>query len=308
MLAAAGYETALVGKWHLGVGEDYQPRKRGFQHFYGFLNGTIDYETHLSGGGGLQGQRATYRNETPVEEQGYFPELKYREAARFIDGRGSKPCFLFLSLALPHLPLQVPKKYSAVYAHIPNQNRASYAGMVSCLDQGVGKVMTALENKRFSDNTLVIFLSDHGWVKLSRNPGVAAAGDNGALRGGKYELTEGGLRVPCVVRWPGQIRPRSVSDTPTMTIDWVPTIREIVGFDGNPLRRLDGVNLLGSLVGTENRARERYSGHSRTRWSARHLASRPARNDGSCSKSAMKKCLSISSAIPAKRETSRVKT
>ena len=87
MLAAAGYETALVGKWHLGVGEDYQPRKRGFQHFYGFLNGTIDYETHFSGGGGLQGQRTTYRNETPVEEQGYFPELMCRgKPARRLDG------------------------------------------------------------------------------------------------------------------------------------------------------------------------------------------------------------------------------
>ena len=198
----------------------------------------------------MQGQRTTYRNETPVEEQGYYPELIYREAAQFIEERGSAPFFLFLSLALPHLPLQVPKKYSAVYAHIPSQNRATYAGMVSCLDQGVGEVMTALENKGFSDNTLVIFLSDHGWVKLPRNPSVAAAGDNGALRGDKYELTEGGLRVPCVVRWPGQVRPGSVSGTPTMTLDWAPTIQEVAGLDENPLHRLDGVNLLALLVGT----------------------------------------------------------
>ena len=155
-------------------------------------------------------------------------------------------------VALPQSPPPLPRPWTSMQYRAGKANLFPANGHLSLIlwPHQTTALQTALENKGFSDNTLVIFLSDHGWVKLPRNPGVAAAGDNGALRGGKYELTEGGLRVPCVVRWPGQIRPRSVSDTPTMTIDWVPTIREIVGFGENPLRRLDGVNLLGSLVGT----------------------------------------------------------
>ena len=248
MLAGASYETGLIGKWGLGLDYERHPIRRGFQSFYGFLNASIDYDTHTSLGGGLRGQPALYRGDTLVDEQGYLPELLNEEAVRFVEKPRDKPFFLMLSLALPHPPLQVPEKWSALYPHYPDHNRRVYAGLVSAMDDGVGRVLDAIDSGGAAENTLVIFSSDNGWEKLGRNPALDRAGDNGSFRGGKYELTEGGIRVPCVARWPKWIVPGAVSAEPTIQLDWFPTLRRIAGLEGRSLQPLDGFDIFDLLT------------------------------------------------------------
>ena len=243
VLVAQGYETALIGKWHLGMSGPYRPNRRGFEHFYGFLNGTIDYYSHLSRGGGAKGRPASYRNEEPITEEGYFPERIYNEAERFLSGEHDRPFFLFLSLALPHEPLQAPREWLDRYDHVESQDLATYAAMVSCLDDGVGRALAALESSGAADNTLVVFLSDHGW----RQRRDREVGSNGPFRGGKYELTEGGLRSPAIVRYPSHVDPGVTLDAPVISLDWFPTFAALAGADGAARSPLDGVSLLGLL-------------------------------------------------------------
>lgn len=243
VLSRAGYETALVGKWHLGLGEQYRPRGRGFAHFYGFLSGTIDYWTHLSLGGGARGQRVTYRDEAPVQEQGYYQDLITREAVRFLE-QARQPFFLFVSSPMPHLPLQAPKRWRRLYAGLDSKESATYAAMVSCLDDSVGQLLAALERRRLDASTLVVFLSDNGWVK--RQERYAEVGSNGPLRGGKYELTEGGIRSPCMVRWKGRI-PAGANPAVVWNLDWLPALAAASG--ARAPRNLDGLNILPVLQG-----------------------------------------------------------
>jgi len=240
-LRKKGYGTALIGKWHLGMKGAYLPRRRGFDYFWGFLNGTIDYFTHVSKGGGATGQRTTYENEQPVEWKGYFPDLATAKAVEFVEANASRRWFLYLPLALPHTPLQADSRWKKAE---PN---AEYRGMLRSLDHTVGEVRAALERTKQWDRTVVIFLSDHGWVK-KRAP--AEAGSNGELRGGKYELYEGGIRVPCVVRWPGVTRAGSVVAAPSWFPDWFVTLTGV--------STQDGVDITPLLRGERGAEREFY--------------------------------------------------
>ncbi len=228
-LRSKGYTTALIGKWHLGMKGDYLPRKRGFDYFWGFLNGTIDYFTHISKGGGATGQPTTYENEQPIRWKGYFPDLATTKAVEFIEANTAKPWFLYLPLALPHTPLQAAPQWKK------DEPNAEYRGMLRSLDDTVGSVRAALERTAQWDRTVIIFLSDHGWVK-KRSP--SEAGSNGALRGGKYELFEGGIRVPCLVRWPGLTAPGKTIDSPSWFPDWYPTLTGVPTRDGIDIQSL----------------------------------------------------------------------
>ncbi|MFN7937517.1 MAG: sulfatase-like hydrolase/transferase [Bryobacteraceae bacterium] len=241
LLRDKGYTTALIGKWHLGMKGAYLPRKRGFDYFWGFLNGTIDYFTHLSKGGGATGQRTTYENEQPVELKGYFPDLATAKAVQFVESHAPRKWFLYLPLALPHTPLQAAPRWKK------DESNAEYRGMLRSLDNTIGELRAALERTKQWDRTVVIFLSDHGWVK-KRAP--AEAGSNGALRGGKYELYEGGIRVPCIVRWPGLTKPGSTIHTPCWFPDWLPTLA------GKHTQ--DGVDIKNVLRGSTRADREFY--------------------------------------------------
>jgi arylsulfatase A-like enzyme len=234
-LRSQGWKTGLIGKWHLGMSEPYWPTRRGFDYFWGFLNGTIDYYSHRSLGGGGTGGRTTYENERPVEIEGYFPELANAKAVEFIESNRASPFFLYVSHALPHTPLQAPGKWTAsLPARLPPA-RAAYAGMLRCLDSGIGEMRAALERTGQWSRTAIVFTSDNGWVK-KRTPEVAIAGRNEPFRGGKYELLEGGIRVPAIVRWPGVTKPGSVSGEPSWFADWYPTLTGRRTLDGRDLR------------------------------------------------------------------------
>jgi arylsulfatase A-like enzyme len=234
-----GFATALIGKWHLGMGDAYHPNRRGFDTFWGFLNGTLDYQTHLSTGGGGRGTRTTRDNGAPLAVEGYLPERLTERAVRWVEENASRPYFLLLAHPLPHVPLQVPDRWSAPYRPALDNHRAVYAGMLACLDDCVGQVRQALERTGQWDRTVVVFYSDNGWVTKGAQA-AAGVGSNGPLRGGKYELFEGGIRVPCIVYWPGVTRPGSVSTDPVWSLDWMPTLCGSRGGDGIDIRRVLG--------------------------------------------------------------------
>ena len=197
LLKDTGYETALVGKWHLGHGKtEYWPRQRGFDHFYGALVGEIDHFKHAS-----HGVKDWYRNNTPLDEKGYDNTLFGNEAARLIrDNTGGKPLFLYLAFTAPHSPFQAPEEYVKRYAHIADEQRRLYAAMVTAMDDAIGHVLAALDQTGMRENTVIVFQSDNGGVRSALFAGESKVGDNlpadnGPYREGKGTLYEGGTRV-----------------------------------------------------------------------------------------------------------------
>ncbi len=222
-LRSAGYHTGLVGKWHLGTGPGHRPLDRGFHEFYGSLSGVIDYWTHRATGGGLDGQPGLYRNREVIEEDGYYSELLNREWVRFVSS-AAEPFFLLAQPPAPHPPMQAPAAYLARFAHLPAERRRCYAAMLACLDDGFGELLAALEARGVRERTAVVFASDHGWDIRPLHAGASA---NGGLRGGKYRLTEGGLRVPCLAS--GQGLAMGVRDEPAWAVDLHATVLEWAG-------------------------------------------------------------------------------
>ena len=235
-LQPAGYQTALVGKWHLGQAEAWMhPNQRGFEHFYGFLTGALNYFTHRSGHAGLDWQR----NGESVDEEGYVTTLLGEEAARWIDQQETeRPLFLYLPFNAPHSPLMAPEKFISPYKEtVPDLNRRKFCGMVAAMDSAIGEVLEAVE-RRDRGNTLVIFLSDNGASKRDH-------GSNGPLRGNKGSTYEGALRVPAVLRWPGHLAAGEVSHDVIQVLDWMPTLMHFAGVEADS--ELDGRNVAAKL-------------------------------------------------------------
>jgi arylsulfatase A-like enzyme len=229
----AGYQTFAVGKWHLGPNHINQhPQARGFDHFYGHLNGFLNYTMHTI-------WRAVdwQRNGETVFEEGYTTHLEADEAVRLIENRDpNKPMFLYVAFNAPHTPLQAPAEAIAEYADIEDANRRVYAAMVTELDNAIGKITAALEAEKIGDNTLVLFMSDNGG-------GLDRGASNGALRGGKGTPWEGGIRLPAALRWPGQLEAGTVFDRRVTVEDLLPTFTAAVGVPLNAPKSLDGENL-----------------------------------------------------------------
>jgi arylsulfatase A-like enzyme len=256
-LRDAGYATALVGKWHLGHGKaEYWPRQRGFNYFYGALVGEIDHFEHKS-----HGVLDWYRNETPLEESGFDNTLFGDDAARVINEHDdASPLFLYLAFTAPHTPFQAPQDYLDRYSHIADENRRAYAAMITVLDDGVGKVVAALENRGMRENTIIVFHSDNGGVRNSLFAGdTAVAGglpaSNGPYRDGKGTLYEGGTRVVALANWPGRIGAGAI-DEMIHVVDMYPTLAAIAGASLEKAKPLDGVDVWGTLSAGEPSPRD----------------------------------------------------
>ena len=244
LLKDTGYETALVGKWHLGHGKvEYWPRQRGFDHFYGALVGEIDHYKHAS-----HGVKDWYRNNKPLDEKGYDNTLFGNEAARLIRERKTdKPLFLYLAFTAPHSPFQAPEQYVKRYAHIKDEQRRLYAAMVTAMDDAVGHVLKALDEKGMREDTLIVFQSDNGGVRSAMFAGESKVGDNlpadnGPYREGKGTLYEGGMRVVGFMNWPGHIKPGVVQGL-SHVVDMYPTLAAVAGAKMEKNKPLDGINL-----------------------------------------------------------------
>ncbi|WP_244477660.1 MULTISPECIES: arylsulfatase [unclassified Rhizobium] len=244
VLKDAGYETALVGKWHLGHAKpEYWPRQRGFDHFYGALVGEIDHFKHSS-----HGVKDWYRNNKPLEEDGFDNSLFGDEAVRTIERRDKgKPLFMYLAFTAPHTPFQAPQDYLDRFKHIEDENRRTYAAMISVMDDGIGRVVAALDENGMRENTIIVFHSDNGGVRSSLFAGDSKVGgslpaNNGVYRDGKGTLYEGGTRVGAIANWPGKIRPGTV-DALIHVVDMLPTLAALAGASTAKAKALDGVDV-----------------------------------------------------------------
>lgn len=244
-LKAAGYATALIGKWHLGDAEPFRPMSRGFDEFYGFLGGAHSY---------FPGEGAPiYRGNEPVEENEYFTDAIGREAAAFIDRQKSgQPFFLCITFNAVHTPMQANEERLKKFASISDQKRRTYAAMMSAMDDAIGAVLNKLEDKKFADNTLVFFISDNGGPSL---PTTTVNGSiNTPLRGSKRTTLEGGVRVPFLVKWPGHVPANKVYDQPVIQLDILPTVLAAAGIEVAPDAQLEGVDMLPYLRGNKTDA------------------------------------------------------
>jgi len=252
-LRDAGYRCLMSGKWHLGQQPGERPHERGFHDWFGFLHGCIDYYSHvfywLMAGSRHAPRHDLWHNATELFEEGrYATDLIADRAVSYLEqaAAGDQPFFLYVPFNAPHYPLHGPPELFEPYAEL-DEPRRLIAGMVSSLDAAVGRVVGRLDDLGLSDNTVVFFSSDHGPSREPRNwpdgrdepfPG----GSTGGLRGHKFELFEGGVRLPAIIRWPGGVEPGRVVDSPLTHMDLAPTLLAAAG--GHPAAAgFDGVDL-----------------------------------------------------------------
>ena len=238
VLKAAGYETAIVGKWHLGLAHvKYHPHNRGFDTAYGHLGPAVDYWTHIWDGG-----LDWHLNGNVLNEEGYTTDLIGKAAERAISERDKeKPLFLYVAFNAPHGPLQAPAESVSAYDSIENPRRRTYAAMMSEMDRAVGGILKVLEDEGLTDETLIVWCSDNGGA-------VRLGADNSPLRGGKGGAFEGGIRVPAAIWKPGSIEGgRTFTQMMTVT-DWFPTIAAASGIDLGSNGQLDGLDMWSALT------------------------------------------------------------
>lgn len=250
-LKEAGYKTAIIGKWHLGHGDKkYWPKQRGFDYQYGAMIGELDYFTHQE-----HGVTDWYRDNEVVEEEGYTTNLIGNDAVKLIEEHDkSTPLYLYLTFNAPHTPYQAPKEYEDRFASIEDPTRRTYAAMVACLDDEVGRVVKALKKRKMRENTLILFHSDNGGTKNAMFAGVMAdvskitiPCDNGPYRDGKGSLFEGATRVCAFANWPGKIKPQVV-DGIIHAVDIFPTLASLAGASTAKSKPLDGVNIWNTMA------------------------------------------------------------
>jgi arylsulfatase A-like enzyme len=247
LMKNAGYATALVGKWHLGWKPEFSPTRHGFDYFFGFKAGFVDFYTHHTPdtpGGGSD----LYENDSAVTVPGYMTDLITDRSVRFIEQSARRPFFIDVSYNAPHWPYQVPGKPGVARdsaRHLrpwddSTSTRADYVAMVEQVDAGVGRILATLDRLGLSGNTIVIFTNDNGGEWLS---------NNGPLFHQKFTVWEGGLRVPMIARWPGQIRAGMVSHQVGITMDLTRSILAAARAPVPADLELEGIDILAILAG-----------------------------------------------------------
>ncbi len=240
-LKKAGYHTAIIGKWHLGLEEPNTPIGRGFDFFHGFLGDMMDDYYHHK----RQGFDYMYRNRKLIHPKGHATDLFTDWAVDYIKGRADekKPFFLYLAYNAPHTPIQPPEDWHQKVLKREkgiDPKRAKLVALIEHMDHGIGKVLAALKDSGQEDETLIIFTSDNGGQ-------LNVGANNGELRDGKQSMYEGGLRVPFFAKWPGHIKAGTRTEHITMSMDIFATALEVAGA---PLSEdLDGKTFLPTLLG-----------------------------------------------------------
>jgi arylsulfatase A len=245
-LKAAGYVSAVFGKWHVGSDEGSHPLNQGFDEFVGNIEGHVDYISKWN--------RKWYdwnRGLETFAEEGYVTHLLTRYTIDFIERHRDKPFFIFLSHATPHTPHQLPDSPPMYGTDNPvvTVSPEKYYPMISEMDKGVGEIMDRLEALGLADNTLIIFTADNG-----QHPD---AGSAGIFRGGKGDMHEGGHRVPFALRWPAAVKPGRVSDARVMLMDLMPTFIELAGLPPQSEPALDGISIAPLLRGEVSKLPDR---------------------------------------------------
>ena len=244
-LKEAGYRTALIGKWHLGFPPHFSPQASGYDEHFGPLSGGVDYHTHQDS----FGVHDLFENGTEVNRDGYLTDLLSTRAVEFVTrcGKDKAPFLLSLHYTAPHWPWETRDdgelakgfgKGNPIY-HLDGGNIHTYRRMVHHMDEGIGKVLAALDDQGLAKDTIVVFTSDNGGERFS---------DSWPLVGGKMDLMEGGIRVPYVVRWPARTPAGTMTNQLAITMDWVPTFFEAAGTKAHPDYPSDGLSLMKQLA------------------------------------------------------------
>lgn len=260
MLARNGYKNrAIIGKWHLGhTKKVHYPMNRGFSHFYGHLNGAIDYFDLTR-----EGELDWHNDWETCHDKGYSTELITKEAICCIDAYEKEgPFMLYVAYNAPHTPLQAQEKDIKLYTDNfdsltpKEQKKVTYSAMVSCMDRGIGAIVDALKKKGIMDNTFFIFFSDNGTAGV---PGSSS----GPLRGHKFDEWDGGVHAPAVLYWKkAEKQYKNLSSQVTGFVDLVPTLKDLVEDHSRPKREYDGISILPVLNGKKTCIdRDFYLGH-----------------------------------------------
>ena len=246
----AGYDTAMIGKWHLGhTIEQHTPNARGFDHFYGHFNTDVLYFDHTFAGG-----HDFQENGKPVDHDGeYATNIHGNEASRYIEQMRDpdKPFFLYVPFLAPHSPMEAKDEDKAKYParlDTPRHPAKTYAAMVDSMDQAIGSILDSLDAQGVADNTIVLFFSDNGGY-------YNFGGVNKPLRGGKLEAYEGGVRVTSVIRWPDVLPANTVNENVISVMDVYPTLMEATGVTPNYKKKIDGIDRWDAVTGTGEKDR-----------------------------------------------------
>jgi arylsulfatase A-like enzyme len=238
LLRDAGYTTALVGKWHLGFLPHFGPLKSGYGEFFGPMSGGVDYFTHRDSAG----QHDLFEGEAESHRPGYLTDLISDGAVAFLERqrRRETPFLLSVHYTAPHWPWETRADEAVArsierISHTDGGSVPTYLTMVRQMDEGIGRILRALDATGAAEGTLAIFTSDNGGKRFS---------DTWPMVGKKMDLLEGGIRVPYIVRWPGRIKPGGVTAQPALTMDWTATMLAAAGVAAHPDYPLDGVSLL----------------------------------------------------------------
>ena len=257
LLKKAGYGTTLIGKWHLGWLPEASPLKSGYDHFWGFHGGGVDYFTHKSGIASTDTEDL-WEDDVKIHQVGYLTDLLGARAVSTIEdyARAKRPFLLSLHFNAPHWPWEGPgdeaeSQRIRSLMDYDGGSLATYARMIQELDLQVGRVLETLETAGIAENTIVIFTSDNGGERFS---------DTWPFTGKKTELLEGGLRIPAIVRWPGHIARGSTTDQVAISMDWLPTLLAMAGTKPDPAYPPDGMNLAAALTANAARSLASYFG------------------------------------------------
>jgi arylsulfatase A-like enzyme len=250
LLRKAGYSSTLIGKWHLGVLPKFGPLKSGYDHFYGFRGGAVDYFSHGNGA-----REDLWDDDVPVHQAGYLTDLLGIRAVEVVNGyaKARRPFMISLHFNAPHWPWEGPgdeaeskrlaQPGSGGIFHLDGGSQKTYQQMIEAMDRQIGRVLQALDANGLTENTIVIFTSDNGGERFA---------DTWPFTGKKTELLEGGLRIPAVISWPARIAPGRSTNQVSISMDWVPTLLGAAGAEADRDYPLDGMNLLPML--TQNAA------------------------------------------------------
>jgi arylsulfatase A-like enzyme len=243
LLKKIGYGSTLVGKWHLGSLPNFGPLQSGYDHFFGFRGGGLDYYRHTFGSDGL------WDDDVRVQHVGYLTDLLGARTVDVIDAyaKSAEPFLVSLHFNAPHWPWEAPGDQAESERlggrglfHFDGGTQKTYQRMVEAMDLQIGRVLQALEANGLRENTIVVFTSDNGGERFS---------DTWPFTGRKTELLEGGLRIPAIVSWPDRIPQGRTSDQVAMSMDWMPTLLAAAGTTPDPAYPADGMNLLPGLTG-----------------------------------------------------------
>ena len=246
LLRKVGYSSTLVGKWHLGVLPRYGPLQSGYDHFYGFRGGAVDYYSHSDGE-----KEDLWDDDVPIHQAGYLTELLGNRAVEVVNGyaKSKQPFMLSLHFNAPHWPWEAPgdeaeserlaRPGSKGLFDFDGGTQQTYQRMIETMDRQIGRVRQALDANELTENTIVIFTSDNGGERFA---------NTWPFTGKKTELLEGGLRIPAVISWPARLPRGRTTDQTAMSMDWLPTLLAAAGTAPDPAYPTDGMNLLPMLL------------------------------------------------------------